>query len=50
MSRLQKFTEKDWISNPKQIRGAILNRYRTLFRHNRLCLFFFVIRGWFLTK
>ena len=36
MSRLRKFTEKDWGSNPKQIRGAILNRYRTLFRHNRL--------------
>ena len=40
MSRLQKFTEKDWISNPKQIRGAILNRYRTLFRHNRLLFIF----------
>ena len=36
MSRLRKFTEKDLISNSKQIRGAILNRYRTLFRHNRL--------------
>ena len=40
MSRLRKFTEKDWVSNPKQIRGAILNRYRTLFRHNSLLLIF----------
>ena len=40
MSRLRKFTEKDWISNPKQVRGAMLNRYRTLFRHNSLLFIF----------
>jgi len=33
LSRLQNLVEKDWQSRPNAVRGAILNRYRTWFRH-----------------